>query len=93
MGTEFNRRPELFRAILDGLAASPFDVVVTIGAHGDPSAAGRRSANVRVERSIPQSQLLPRCAAFVSHGGSGALLGALRAGVPMLAIPRAPTSS
>ena len=45
-------------------------------------------ANARVERWIPQSQLLPRCAAFVSHGGSGALLGALRAGIPILALPQ-----
>ena len=45
-------------------------------------------ANARVERWIPQSRLLPRCAAFVSHGGSGALFGALRAGIPILALPQ-----
>jgi UDP:flavonoid glycosyltransferase YjiC (YdhE family) len=28
------------------------------------------------------------CDLFVSHGGSGALLGALSAGIPMLAIPQ-----
>ena len=37
---------------------------------------------------MPQSRLLPHSAAFVSHGGSGALLGGLNAGVPMLAIPQ-----
>src|SRR4029079_13270435 len=42
----------------------------------------------RIERFIPQSSVLPLAAAFVSHGGSGALLGALTAGVPMLAIPQ-----
>lgn len=37
---------------------------------------------------VPQSQLLPYCQLFVSHAGSGALLGALNAGVPMLALPQ-----
>ena len=32
--------------------------------------------------------LLPRCSAFVAHGGSGALMGAVLHGVPMLAIPQ-----
>jgi UDP:flavonoid glycosyltransferase YjiC (YdhE family) len=88
MGTEFNKKPEIFRAILDGLADEPIDVVVTVGASGDPEALGSRAENVRVERFIPQSRLLPRCSAFVSHGGSGALLGTLNAGVPILAIPQ-----
>lgn len=88
LGTEFNKRPELFRAILDGLAGEPLDVVLTIGMRGDATLLGELPANARVERWIPQSRLLPRCAAFVSHGGSGALFGALRAGVPILALPQ-----
>jgi UDP:flavonoid glycosyltransferase YjiC (YdhE family) len=88
MGTEFNKKPEIFRSILDGLAGEPLDVVVTVGASGDPAALGQVSDNVRVERFVPQSRLLPHAAVFVSHGGSGALLGGLNAGVPMLAIPQ-----
>jgi len=88
MGTEFNKQPEIFRLILDGLAGVPFEVVVTVGASGDPSALGPVEDNVRIERFVPQSRLLPHAAAFVSHGGSGALLGGLNAGVPMLAIPQ-----
>ena len=88
MGTEFNKQPEIFRSILDGLAGEPFEVVVTVGASGDPSALGPVGDNVRIERFVPQSTLLPHSAVFVSHGGSGALLGGLNAGVPMLAIPQ-----
>ena len=88
MGTEFNKQLDVFRAILDGLAGEPFDVVVTVGPSGDPEALRPYADNVRIERFIPQSLLLPRAAAFVSHAGSGATLGALRAGVPMLAIPQ-----
>jgi UDP:flavonoid glycosyltransferase YjiC (YdhE family) len=88
LGTEFNKRPELFRAILDGLADEPLDVVLTIGMGGDPDLLAPVPGNAMVERWIPQSRLLPRCAAFVSHGGSGALFGALRAGVPIVAMPQ-----
>ena len=88
LGTEFNKRPDVYRTILDGLGGEPWDVVVTIGLRGEPSLLGELPPNVRVERWVPQSQLLPRCAAFVSHGGSGALLGAVGAGVPMLAVPQ-----
>jgi UDP:flavonoid glycosyltransferase YjiC (YdhE family) len=43
---------------------------------------------VHVERYIPQSLLLPHCDLLISHAGSGATVGALAAGVPMLAIPQ-----
>jgi UDP:flavonoid glycosyltransferase YjiC (YdhE family) len=88
MGTEFNQRPEIFRTVLDRLADGPIDIVVTVGSRGDPEAIEPRSANVRIERYVPQSRLLARASVFVSHGGSGALLGAASAGVPMLAIPQ-----
>ena len=41
-----------------------------------------------VERWVPQAALLPHCALLISHGGSGAMIGALNAGVPMLAVPQ-----
>jgi UDP:flavonoid glycosyltransferase YjiC (YdhE family) len=88
MGTEFNRRPEVFRSILAGLAPEPINVIVTVGASGDPAQLGPQPDNVRVERFVPQSMFLPRCSAFVAHGGSGALMGAVLHGVPMLAIPQ-----
>jgi len=88
MGTEFNKELSVFRAILDGLAGEQVDVVVTVGPGGDPEALRPYAENVRIERFIPQSSLLGRAAVFVSHAGSGATLGALRAGVPMLAIPQ-----
>ncbi len=36
---------------------------------------------------IPQADVLPRCRAVVSHGGSGTLLGALAHGLPSVLIP------
>jgi UDP:flavonoid glycosyltransferase YjiC (YdhE family) len=88
MGTVFNKDVEVFRVVVDGLRDEAFNVIVTVGAGGDPAALGPQPDNVHIERYIPQSQLLPRCDLFVSHAGSGATLGALNAGVPVLAVPQ-----
>jgi UDP:flavonoid glycosyltransferase YjiC (YdhE family) len=88
MGTVFNKAGDVFRSVLEGLREEPLNVIVTVGPSGDPSGLGPQPDNVHVERYIPQSQVLALCALFVSHGGSGATLGALDAGVPMLAIPQ-----
>jgi UDP:flavonoid glycosyltransferase YjiC (YdhE family) len=40
-----------------------------------------------VTRFIPQADVLPRCGAVVSHGGSGTLLAALAHGLPSVLIP------
>jgi UDP:flavonoid glycosyltransferase YjiC (YdhE family) len=88
LGTVFNAAADVFRTVLDGLRDEPFNVIVTVGADGDPTLLGAQPDNVHVERYIPQSELLPHCALLVSHAGSGATLGAANAGVPMLAIPQ-----
>lgn len=41
----------------------------------------------RVERFIPQAQLLPQCDLVVSHGGSGSVIGALAHGPPSVLLP------
>ena len=45
--------------------------LVTIGRNVDPESLGAVPPNVRIERFVPQAHVLPRCAAVVSHGGSG----------------------
>lgn len=87
MGTVQND-PELFRPLLDGLSGHG-SALVTIGRAGDPAALGPVPPRVRVERFVPQAHVLPRCAAVVSHGGSGTTLGALAHGVPLVLVPQA----
>jgi UDP:flavonoid glycosyltransferase YjiC (YdhE family) len=43
---------------------------------------------VRVERFVPQEQVLPRCAAVVAHAGSGSVRGALGHGLPLVLVPQ-----
>lgn len=88
LGTVFNEDAALFGVILDGIQDEDLNVIVTIGPRGDPAALGPRPDNVHIEPFIPQSRLLPYCSVFINHGGSGALIGATQAGVPVLAIPQ-----
>lgn len=60
---------------------------MTVGRDVDPAELGPQPANVRVERWVPQHELLPQCSLVVSHGGSGSVLGALAHGLPMVLLP------
>ncbi|GAA2659076.1 MULTISPECIES: glycosyltransferase [Actinosynnema] len=87
LGTVFNSESgDLFARVLAGLAGLPVDVVATVGEHVDP-AEFRVGERVRVERYLPQSQVLPGCDVVVSHGGSGSVMGALGHGVPLVLLP------
>jgi hypothetical protein len=88
LGTMSNSDTSIFRAILDGLADEPLNVVLTIGSSNDPDTLEPVPINARVERFVPQATLLPHCAAVIHHGGSGTMLGALAHGLPQLAIPQ-----
>ena len=87
-GTVMNVNPTFAKAI-DALRRRD-DVValVTVGHDGDVAAFGDLPAHVRVERYVAQGPLLPHCAAVVSHGGSGTVLGGLAVGVPQLLLPQ-----
>jgi UDP:flavonoid glycosyltransferase YjiC (YdhE family) len=87
-GTVFNEDAALFDAILAGIEGEDLNIIVTVGPRGDPAVLGARPDNVHIEPFIPQSRLLPYCSVFINHGGSGALIGAANAGVPVLAIPQ-----
>ena len=87
LGTVFGAA-ELFKAAIEGASRCEVDVVATIGPTGDPATLGAQPPNVRIERYIPQSELLPHVACFVSHLGSGAMMGAATYGVPHVGMPQ-----
>ena len=88
LGTVYNRNLDVFRALLDGLRDEAVSIVVTVGRQNDPAVLGRQPSNIHVHRYIPQELLLPYCAAVVTHGGAGSLLGALAFGQPLLIVPQ-----
>lgn len=87
-GTVFNDIDDGFRAAVLGAAAVADEVLVTVGSASDPAAIGAVPGNVRVERFVPQAEVLTRCAAVVCHGGSGTVLAALAHGIPLVCLPR-----
>jgi MGT family glycosyltransferase len=87
MGTVFNR-PASFAPLVDGLAGAGVGALLTVGRNLDPSELGDVPPAIRVEQFVPQRQVLASCAAVVSHGGSGTVLGALAAGLPLVLLPQ-----
>ncbi|MGY0234433.1 glycosyltransferase [Longispora urticae] len=86
LGTIYTN-PDLHTRVLAGLRDLPADIVVTVGEHIDPAGFGPQPAHVRIERFIPQDELLPRCDLVVSHGGSGSVTGTLAHGLPAVLLP------
>ena len=87
LGTVF-RNPAVLRDALKGLAGLDVQVLVTVGPMGDPAVLGPQLAHVRVERFVPQTQVLQHASVVVSHGGSGTFLGALSHGLPQVCLPQ-----
>jgi hypothetical protein len=88
-GTVFNTDLALFETVIDAMRELDVRVVVTVGPQGEPEVFGHVPDNIHVARYVPQTQLLPRCRAVVSHAGSGTFLAALALGLPQLCLPLA----
>lgn len=88
LGTVFGGKAAVLRSMIDGLAAQDVAVVLTVGANGDVDALGTPPLHMRFERFVPQDAVLARCAAVVSHGGSGTTLAALAHGLPHVLLPQ-----
>jgi MGT family glycosyltransferase len=89
LGTVFNDDLPLFGTAVEAARELGIRVVVTLGPGNDPAVLGPQPSHVTVEQFIPQAELLPACAAVVSHAGSGTFLAALAAGVPQVLLPQA----
>jgi UDP:flavonoid glycosyltransferase YjiC (YdhE family) len=76
-----------WRELFAVLGAIDVDAVATIGPHVDPATFGAVPPNIRVERFVPQGDLLGRASAVVSHGGAGSVLGTAAHGRPQLVVP------
>jgi UDP:flavonoid glycosyltransferase YjiC (YdhE family) len=88
LGTIFDTESgDLFSRLAAGLGALPVNVLLTVGRHVRPSEIGPRPPHVHVASFVPQAGVLPHCAAVVSHGGSGTVIGALAHGVPVVVLP------
>jgi UDP:flavonoid glycosyltransferase YjiC (YdhE family) len=88
LGTVFNLESgDLLGRVVEALGYAPVDALVTVGPHIEPAEFADAPPNVRIEQFVPQHEVLGRCAAVVSHGGSGTLIAALSLGVPVVVLP------
>ncbi|HEY9467995.1 MAG TPA: glycosyltransferase [Propionibacteriaceae bacterium] len=88
LGTVFNTESgDLCTRVLEGLQELPARILATVGTNIDPSSIPISAANVRIERFVPQSLVLPVVDLVVNHGGSGSVIGALAHGIPLIVIP------
>jgi UDP:flavonoid glycosyltransferase YjiC (YdhE family) len=87
LGTVFNE-PGLLVSVVNAIASLPVSVVATVGFNNDPAMFGDQPTHVHVAQFVPQDDLLSRCAAVVSHGGSGTFLASLARGLPQVLLPQ-----
>lgn len=85
-GTVFTGADSLM-TIIDAARDLEVNLVVTTGHGVDPGSLGPLPGHVVALPFVPQSLLLPRCSAVVSHAGSGTVLGALAERLPQVCLP------
>ncbi len=88
LGTIMNQAAAVFRAVIEGCARWPVNLVVTTGPGFDPDVLGPLPPAVLTAPFLPQAAVLPHCRAVVSHAGAGTMLGALCHGLPQLCLPQ-----
>jgi MGT family glycosyltransferase len=76
----------LIQRVCDAIAAQAVDAILTLGPAASAQAI-RVPPNVAASPYADHDQLLPRCAAVVSHGGLGTTLRSLAHGTPLLLLP------
>jgi MGT family glycosyltransferase len=85
LGTIAHAMPGIFELIIDALRDEDVELILAVGQ--DPASFGPQPPNVHIERYVPQTQLLPHCDVFISHGGFNSVKESLSCGVPLLVLP------
>jgi UDP:flavonoid glycosyltransferase YjiC (YdhE family) len=88
LGTFSNSNRDVFRVLLEAVASLDVDVLLTTGWGIELDDLRVIPENVVIKEYVPQAQVLDRAALVVCHGGSGTMLAALGAGLPIVALPQ-----
>ena len=86
LSSTFMKQTELLQRAADALGRLPVHGLITTGPAVDPATIVA-PPNVVVTRWVSHADVLPHCAAVVTHGGHGTVMKSLRAGVPLVVAP------
>jgi MGT family glycosyltransferase len=86
-GSQISWQPEIFTVVIEATRGLEVAVVLSAGDLVDTDFACGIPDHVVAVRYAPQTAILERAAAFVSHGGANSVMEAMDRGVPMLLIP------
>jgi UDP:flavonoid glycosyltransferase YjiC (YdhE family) len=78
---------DAFGAALRAVAGLDARVLLTVGNRFDPTRLGPVPDNTHVESWVDQADVMASADLVACHGGSGTVLGALAAGVPLVMVP------
>lgn len=85
---QYRESVTLFRCLIAAVARRPdLQLVVAVGAYGNPQEYQPKTSNVIVVNWAPQLELLQRAEIMVTHGGLGAVKECIFFGVPMIVFP------
>lgn len=87
--TSFPGQREAMQRILDGLADSPIELIVTTGPAIDPAGLTVPS-NATVHDFLPHDEVMPGCSAVIGHGGHSTTMRALAHDLPLVIVPMHP---
>ena len=81
------RMRNAYRVLLEAVGSLPVKALLTTGPVMPREELGMIPDNVRVEKFVPQVEIMPHASAVVCHGGSGTLLSTLAMRCPVVVIP------
>ncbi|UWQ18504.1 glycosyltransferase [Jannaschia sp. M317] len=79
--------PPIYADTIAALADLPVSVLLTVGRDAPDALMDCAAPNIIVRRFVPQDQVFPHARLVLCHGGSGTVLAAMGAGVPMVVAP------
>lgn len=88
LGTLFNAQPVFYQRCFEAFRDAPVRVLMAIGTAISAGSLGPPPANVIVQASVPQVDVLRGASVFVTHGGMNSVSESLSLGVPMIVIPQ-----
>lgn len=88
MGTVNNDMAPLYRACIEALRDSPWQVILSVGDQVDIKALGNLPENVYVHASVDQIAVLQKTDVFVTHCGMNSASEGLYFGIPLVMLPK-----